>query len=481
MHSAATLASVAALVGTLVGCASPNPATAADPPSLPLLSFSPGSEVSESNVIDRWWLYFDDMDLHRRIADALEHNQDLHIASLRLKAARAQFDETVGAERPMVDANFFSGRSRVSEDTVGIRGAGAQVGSSLRLALTASHELDLWGRLGAATEAARQRLAAQTWARASAEWSLSAQVAETHFAQRSLLRQLEILAAVRLSRQRQLDVVQAAVRAGAASELDLNRSEAELAVAQSNEAALSRRMLAIESSLAMLTGVPLATLGGIVDERPSPLDPTRDISAHLPRGELSTLLVKRPDLRRAEAELAASSAELSQARAALLPSLRLSGSIGSDVRGLSNMFTGPGFAWMLASSLAQPLFDGGRREARVREQTALSGEASVRYQKAVAAAVLEVREAYLTLEHVTDAVASEHRRVEALGKAVRLARVGMQAGVLGQIDALDAERNYLQAQLAEVDAMRDRLLAHVLVFKALGGGHAAAASEPANR
>ncbi len=481
MRSAGALRSVAAglAAACLAGCATPPQPQATARPTLPPLVFAGGTEGSPSAAIERWWLAFDDGELHRRIADALARNRDLSIAAARLQAARAQLDQVASAALPSLDLSAGSGRSRVSAEATGGPGAAARVGASHRLALVSSQELDLWGRLAAGTEAARQRLAAQAWARDAIEWSLSAQVAEAHFTQRAVLRQLEILRDVRVARLRQAEVFRAAARAGAGSELELSRAESELAAAESAEAALSRRWLALQNTLALLTGVPLAGFDQLGLEATVALDPSIDIAPVLPQGELSALLVSRPDLRQAESELAAADADLAQARASTLPVLRLSGSVGSDVRELSSLLSGPGFAWSLASSLVQPVFDGGRNRARVREQAARAEEASLRYQQAVAAAVLEVREAYLSLQHTADAWAAEHRRVESLAQAVRLARIGQRAGLLSQLDTLDAERNHLQAQLAEVDAYRDRLLVRVQAFKALGGGHAAAAAAPA--
>jgi multidrug efflux system outer membrane protein len=477
MRSASAIAVAAAAAACLVaGCATPRPSAPSSRPDLPPLEFAGAGTVAPDVAIDRWWLQFDDAELHQRVTDALARNRDLSIAAARLEAARAQLDQAAGAALPAVDLSASSARSRLSEEAIAQPGSGARTTASHRLALTASHELDLWGRLRAGTDAARERLAAQAWAREAIEWSLSAQVAEAHFTQRALLRQLEVVRAVRQARGRQAEVYRVAARAGAGSELELSRAEAELASAEFDEANLSRRMLALQNSLAILIGLPLAAFDRIGLDRTPPLDPARDIAVSLPKGELSLLLARRPDLRQAESELAAAHADLAQARASTLPVVRLSGSLASDVRDLSMLFNGPGMAWSLAASLVQPLFDGGRNEARVREQAALADVALLQYQKAVAAAVLDVREAYLSLQHSSDAWAAERRRVESLGNAVRLARIGRRAGVLTQLDTLDAERNHLQAQLAEVDAYRERLLVQVQAFKALGGGHAAAAS-----
>lgn len=460
------------LAVVLAGCAAQPPALPMPQPALPVLAFGSAGAQTPEVAIERWWLLFDDPHLHRRIADALARNADLAIAATRLRAARAQLDQANAAALPALDLSASSERSRRSAASMG---AGPLTAGSHRLALTAEHELDLWGRLGAGTDAARARLATQDWARLTIEWSLSAQVAEAHFGERALQRKREILDAVRAARQHEVTLFRRAAAAGAASELELQRAQAELSAAESAQAGLARQALALQNGLAILTGVPLADLGALGQDSTLPLDPARDLGAPLPRGELGTLLARRPDLRRAEASLAAAQADLAQARASTLPVVRLSGQVGSDVRELSGLLHGPGFAWSLAASLLQPVFDGGRARARVEAQAAHADEASLQYRQAVATAVLDVREAYLSLQHADDALAAERQRVASLAVAERLARSGLRAGVLAQIDTLDAERQHLQAQLAEVEACRDRLLVQVQAFKALGGGHGAPA------
>lgn len=463
-----------AAAAALAGCASPPPAPGAHRPAWPADASFETTAVSTPLDIDRWWTLFDDPQLDRHVAAALARNADLAVAAARLREARALLDQAAAATLPRVDLQATSGRSRTSAQAAGLPDGAARSGGAHRAALTAEHELDLWGRLGADTQAARERLQAQAWTRASVAWSLTAQVAEAHFARRALDRQLAIAQSVRLGRQREVSMRSAELQAGTAAELLLRRAQAELGTAEATVAALSRRSLAVQHALALLTAVPLDEL--VRDWRidPLPLDPSQPFETRLPSGALAQLLVRRPDVRQAEAELRAAQADVSAARAGTLPAVRLSGSVGSDVRELSGLFTGAGFAWTLANSLVQSVFDGGRARAQVHASEARSDAALSRYQRTVAAAVLDVREAYLAVDLDTRALQAEQARVASLARALALARIGQQAGVSAPLDTLDAERNHFQAQLAEVDAYRDRLLGQVAVFKALGGGPFAA-------
>ncbi|MBL8346345.1 MAG: efflux transporter outer membrane subunit, partial [Rubrivivax sp.] len=445
--------------------------------ALPAPPRDTAASVVPALAIDRWWVHFNDPALNTLIEGALTRNADLGIAAARLREARAQLDEARGAQSPTLDLQASSGRARASADSLGgspgeTSSGRGHTGSAHKVALAAQYEVDLWGRLAAGTDAARARLASQAWAHAAIEWGLSAQLAEVHFSLRTMQRQREIAEAVRLGREQTVALRRTGHAAGVGSEFELRRAEAELASAETTLAGLQRQQLALESARALLAGTPLAQLAA-APSADVPLDPAAAFEARLPQGDMATLLLRRPDLRQAEARLAATRADIGAARAATLPALRLSGSVGSDVRELSNLFNGPGFAWALAASAAQSLFDGGRAGARIEQAQARSDAALLAYRQSVATALAELREAYAAFDTAERALAAERRRVAALAQAMRLARLGHEAGVLPQIDALDAERSHFQAQLAEVDTYRDRLLGQVAAFKALGGGHAA--------
>jgi len=481
------------LATTLVGCAvavrEPAPGRAAAEAAaeldrevfgvaLPAAPREAAVTVVPALAIDRWWLHFDDPALNSLIEGALARNADLGIAAARLREARALLDEARSAQSPSLDLQASSGRARASADSLGgASGVSGHTGSAHKVALAAQYEIDLWGRLAAGTDAARARLASQAWAHAAIEWSLSAQLAEVHFSLRTVQRQLEIAEAVRVGREQTVALRRTGHTAGVGSEFELRRAEAELAAAETTLAGLLRQRLALESALALLAGTPLAQLT-TAPAATVALDPSATFEARLPQGDMATLLVRRPDLRQAEAQLTATRADVGAARAATLPALRLSGSVGSDVRELSNLFNGPGFAWALAASAAQSIFDGGRAGARVEQAQARADAALLAYRQRVATALTEVRETYAAFDTAERALAAERRRVAALGQALRLARLGHEAGALPQIEALDAERSHFQAQLAEVDAYRDRLLGQVAAFKALGGGHAADRKTP---
>jgi multidrug efflux system outer membrane protein len=449
---------------------------AAPPPSLrsnPPPDLGTAAVVTSVDArIDRWWLAFGDAELARLIDEALARNADLEAAVARVRQAQANADAAGASQWPTLDAQVQSGRAQQS--TVGatpLPPAMDRIANSNKASLSTSYELDLWGRLSSSARAARQRLLATEWARASLEWTLTAQVAETYFQLAAVDRQVQISEAVRASQEATVAMRERERAVGAGNEFDLRRAQAELQGTDSTLASHRRKRLALEQSLLVLLGRDPAAPGPV--ERRA-LDEAAEATLALPADAAAALLARRPDVQRVEAELAAANADIAAARAALFPTLRLSGSVGSDARAFDDLFSGPAAIWSLAASLTQSIFDGGARRARVDLDRARAEETLADYRKVVTGAVADARDAYGALDLQAQALAAERGRVGALARAHELARIGHGAGAYSYLDLLDAERNWHQAQLQQVAAYRDQLIGHVAVYKALGGGYAAA-------
>jgi multidrug efflux system outer membrane protein len=480
MRDAVAFCAALPLVAALAGCAiAPDRSTRPTLTSAALPTLAPSASAQPAELaIERWWTTFGDPELERLVDDALARNLDLVAAAARVREARARLDEVHGAQLPRLDLQVQHDRFRQSAD--GLPAGVGTAGTSHSAALVARHELDLWGKLASGSEAARQRLLAQEWARASIAWSLSAQLAEAHFTLRAVQRQLEISSAVRASRATTLALRRREQAAGMGSEFDVRRAEAELASTAATTVALARQRVDLEATIALLSGRPLAEITSAEAPR-RPLDPEAPFAARLPRGDASAMLLARPDVHQAEAALAAANADVASARAATLPSLTLSGTVGSDARSFANLFSGPAMVWSIAASLAQPLFDGGQLRARVGQANARADEAFAEYRQVVLAAVLDLRAAYANLDLAEQATRADNERVVALERARRLAQLGVTNGSLTVLDLLDAERNAYQAQLDAAAAARDQRIAQVAVFKALGGGTPAPVALAANQ
>lgn len=454
-HSLLALAVAAALAGCAV-----TPSSLRGQSAIPALAPSTTASYRNELSIERWWTLFADAELERLVEEALAHNADLESAAARVREARAVLDQARASQMPTLDGQARASREHQNQKTF----------SRYNVGLEAGYEADLWGKLSSTSSAARHQLLATEWARAAFEWTLTGAVAEAYFGLAALDRQIDISLAVRAARANTVELRRREYAVGVGNEFDLRRAEAELTGTDADLAALGRQKVALERTLVLLAGRTPEQIASLQLQR-SRIDETRELSNVLPQGAAADLLIKRPDIRQAEAQLQAANASIDAARAATLPSLRLSGSIGSDAKSVNDLFSGPAALWSLAAGITQPIFDGGRLRARVREEQARGEQVLAGYRKTVAAAVADVREAYATLDLTHQALQAERERVASLARAYDLARRGHAAGALNTIDLLDAERNWYQAQLQQVSAYRDQLVGQVAAFKALGGGY----------
>jgi multidrug efflux system outer membrane protein len=439
--------------------------------TMPALTVSKTAAVKPGLSIDRWWLLFNDAALERLMDEALKRNEDLESAVARIREAQASLDIAGAARAPTLDAQGSAKRQQ--DTTVGARPLPPGVdrrASSHQLSLTAGYEIDLWGRLSSLSDAARHQLLAAAWARSAVEWGLTARLAEAYFGLAAVDRQIAISEVVRVSRETTLKLRQRELAAGAGTELDVRRAEAELSGNEATLASLTRQRISLERALTVLLGrTPAEIAAGSLLR--ATLDESQPFTSVLPQGEAAELLVHRPDVRQAEEQLAAANASIDAARAATLPSVRLSGMLGSDARSIGNLFSGPSIIFSLAANVAYSIMDGGKSKARVQEEHARAEQALTNYRKVIAAAVLDVRETYAALDVNQQSFVAQRDRVVALARARELARRGFDNGALNYLDVLDAERNWYQAQLDQVTAYKDQLTGQVAAFKALGGGY----------
>ncbi|MFO1253301.1 MAG: TolC family protein [Inhella sp.] len=447
------IAPCALALAALLGCAQ-----VSGPSPSPL---EPSASQNTTLELPNWWARFGDALLSQRIEQALRSNGDLQRAAARLREAQAQWSEAQGARLPSLVLGLEGERAHPSAAS-----NGAPQGPTLsqqRAGLVTRFDLDLWGQLRATDQAAGHRLQAEQWARLALAWSLSTQVAELHLSLAALQRQIEISSAVIEGRRGQLAMRDREHAAGASSEFEQRRAQAELAGAESQHHQLLRQQLAAARALALLLGV----------DDFNPATPPLQGEASLPRlpqGELRELLARRPDVRQAEQQLAASQADLRAARAGSLPALQFSGRLGSDARELGQLFKGPGMAWSLLGSLTQSLFDGGRSAARVSQADARRDGQRALYTQALQRAAAEAHEAIEALVVEQQQLEASQRRSTATARAWQLAQRGRALGAISPLDALDSERQHFQAQLDEVEALRKRRVGELGVIKALAQG-----------
>lgn len=451
---------MAILLFSLAGCAALNPDDAAE--SGVTKDTAAADAVPE--IPNHWWRGWRDPELDALVERTLANNGEVRIAAARLREAQARRDEVDAARYPSLGLVASSAREGQPD------ALGGATRSSHRVGLVASHEVDLWGRIAAQRSTAAHDAQAQAWALARVHWSLVAQVVEVHVDLAAANAKLAAAAEVRGTVAGLLDILQAGTQAGTHADLDLERARADLAATDSTIASLQRLRLALLARRALLAGEGSADLTSAPATR---VDDSlaRLATAPLPKGALEQTLQRRPDVQEAKSLLAGRDAAWLATRRARWPQVFLSGDLGSDAARVSGLFSAGGMFWSITQGLAFNLFDGGAANARTDQAQARREAAQAHYEHTLVRALLEVREAYAAMDVNRSVRDAQQRRVAALDKAVQMARAGYDAGALGQIDLLDAQRQHLVARIALVDSQRDLLVGQVAAFKALGAGH----------
>lgn len=418
---------------------------------------------------DRWWSIYGDPALDRLVEEALARNQDLALATARVDEARALLRVANAGYLPAVDAAAQRDRTRSSErSSTPLPPSVPLERNSYRAQLNVSYEVDLWGRVRRASEAARADLLSTQAARDTVRIALTAEVARAYYALIALDAQVEATRRSVENRSEGLALQRTRLAAGLINDFTLRQLEADVAATRAQLPALENARTAQELVLAVLLGrSPRAIVQETVARAADRGEPPVPV---VPEGLPSDLLLRRPDIASAEQQLIAANARIGAARASLFPRIGLSGYYGSESAALSDLFTAPARVWQLAFALSQPIFQGGRLFGEVEAVQARERQALAQYQKTVQEAFREARTALSAQGRSREVFEAEGARVTALTEALRLARIRYQNGLISQIEVLDTERNLLQGELNRIDALRAQRAAVADVVRALGGG-----------
>jgi len=416
-----------------------------------------------------WWRVYSDPELEKLVAEALERNANLQVAAARVDEARALLVQTDASLYPQVDGQF--GRSRtLSSSATGLLPPGVQRERNNYIAsVGVSYEVDLWGKLRASSQAARADLLASEAARETVRITLAADVAKTWFSLRALDAEV-------VSTRRAVGLLEDGLRlqkkrfeGGVISEFDYRQLEAEAATTRAQLPPLQRDLEIQEAALAVLLGRSPKSIMEDAFARAAEDTATALAPAAVPEGLPSELLLRRPDLIEAEQRLIAANARIAAARAAIFPSIVLTGYAGSEAQALSALFTGPAGIWGLAIGIAGTIFDAGRREAQVDAARAREMQLLAAYQGAIQNAFREVRSALATQARARESYEVESARAAALASSLRLALLRYRNGLASQLEVLDVERNLLAAVNSRHEALRAQRAAVADLYKALGG------------
>jgi multidrug efflux system outer membrane protein len=421
---------------------------------------------------EAWWKIYGDPALDALVDEAFRTNSDLVVAAARVDEARAVLGEANSFFWPRIDAQAGASRTQVSRRTATAFPGFPRQFNDYRATLDVSYDLDLFGRLRSGAEAARAELAASEASRDAVRLALAAQVAKSYYAMQAFDRQVVLTRETVQLREQALELQRKRFRGGVISEFELRQLEAEAAAVRAQLPPLEQARETEGAALSVLLGrTPREVMQSTIKvSRPAPMAQASDLSAPvLPEGLPSELLLRRPDLVAAERQLAAAHAQIAVARADLFPSISLTGSLGRESAQLSDLFTGPAGIANIALGVAQPIFAGGRLEARSQQAEARERQALAQYQQAIRNAFGEVRTALAVQSRSRESFDAQAAREQALTETARLARLRYENGVASQLDVIDAERNLLAARVARIDALRQHRAAIADLFRALGG------------
>jgi multidrug efflux system outer membrane protein len=403
-----------------------------------------------------WAQAFNGARLRQLIPLALANNRDLRVAAANIDSARATSATRDADLWPTVNAGISGSRTpNASGGVMSIYQAGLQVNA---------YELDLFGRLRGLGAAARAQLLATEANQQAVRIALVAGVATAEIALQADEALLNITRDTLASREEALRLTRQRFEGGVTNEIDLRAAESAMQAARAALAQTQRQRTLDENALVLLLGAPLpaglpAPTGELADFEPL---------AELPAGVPAEVLTRRPDLRQAEAQLAAADANIDAARDAFLPRITLTGSFGVASSQLSDLFKNS--AWSFAPSFVQPLFDAGRNRANLAQARAQRDAATAQYEKAVQSAFRDVADALAGRATLAEQRSAQAAQVEAEARRLALSEQRYRGGIASSLEVLDAQRSLFTAQLALVQVQSLRAQNLVAIYRALGGG-----------
>jgi multidrug efflux system outer membrane protein len=412
--------------------------------------------------VPAWWRSFGDTELDALVQEALVANHDLRIATARVDEFAALVAATRAQGLPQVGYGVSAGRQRLSSALTSLPPDVNPISESYSGLLSASWELDLWGRIRRENEAARANLFATEQARLGVALTLVSSVVSGYITLLDLDRQLEISQATLDGRKRNVEVFQLRLDGGAVSEFEMMQVTAEYETAAAAIPVLQQAIAQQENALSVLVG---RNPGSI--RRGKTLQSL--IAPPVPAGLPSDLIARRPDILQAEQQLVAANALVGAARALYFPTLSLTGSGGTASSQLNDLFTGPAHTWSYTGQLLGPLFSGGAIDAANRQAKSRRDQALEAYQKTIQSAFRDVDDSLAAIQAKRTLIASLGRQVKALERAVELTRERYDNGYTDYLEVLDTERSLFSAELSLSSARGDGYRSLVDLYRALGG------------
>ena len=419
-----------------------------------------------------WRDFLRDARLQRLVEIALANNRDLRVAMLNVEQVRAQYRIQRAALLPQVGGFLDATRSHTPAATS--PSGKASTSQSIEAGVSASWEIDFFGRLTSMSDSAKQQYVASGYGRQAAEILLVSQVADQYLTLLAYDEQLQVTRDTAATAKKSYDIVKLQFDAGTGTELALRQAETVVEQAQANFAAQVRGRAQAENTLVLLLGAPL----------PAGLPPAvrlgqETLLADIPPGLPSDLIARRPDVLQAEALLRAENADIGAARAAFFPRISLTGLLGLASPALSGLFSAGTAAWSVTPALTVPIFNGGALAANLDVARVRKDIGVAQYERAIQGAFREVADGLAARGTYDDELAALERYTAAQQRRLQLSDFRYRNGVDAYLTVLTAQTDYYNAQLALVATRLQRLTNLVDLYRELGGGWIATTGEAA--
>ncbi|MGH8550487.1 MAG: efflux transporter outer membrane subunit [Methylococcales bacterium] len=424
----------------------------------------------------KWWEQFGDPVLNGLMDQAFRGNLDLKIAAARVEEFMGLYGSTRSNLFPQFSGNAEYLRRKSSSQVFSFPGAGSPTNSPFdfaRLGVAMDWELDVWGVLRRANEAALADLQSQEAIRRAVLLTLASDIAQTYVQLRTLDNNLEITRQIvaTLAEQRRID--HARFREGYGSELEVSQVESEY----------QRRLALIpgvEESIAQTEHALKVLLG----ENPGSIARGRNLDElalpPVPAGLPSDLLIRRPDIQQAEQQLISANARIGVARGQYFPKIALTGDVGQLSTQMATLFTPGANFWAIGSTLLTPIFTAGRIAGQVQAAEAVQREALANYQRSILSAFREFEDALVAIQKTREQQQRQGARVGAVANYYRLSKLRYDEGLVDYITLLDSLRQLYEAQIDLLQSQSSTFTASIQLYRAMGGGWIVQAEESAD-
>jgi outer membrane protein, multidrug efflux system len=415
-------------------------------------------------VNTKWWEQFNDPVLNELVDISLQENKDVKIAAAVIEEFMGRYGVVRAPLYPQIGAGAIAGRDRATEKgPAPMSSAVENPANNYQVFLNVSWEIDLWGKLRRATEAARADLLSTEEAKRTVILSLVSSVAGSYINLRDLDKQLEIAKQTAKAREDSYKLFKLRFEGGVISELELSQVKSEYEAALAAIPLLEKTIIQQENALSVLLGRNPGAIqrGKTVDELVLP---------GIPAGLPSDLLVNRPDIRQAEQNLISANAQIGVARAQYFPTISLTGLFGWASTDLSDLFSGPAKTWSWAVPVAAPIFTGGAISGQVKAAEAIQQQTLVRYQQVIQNAFRETEDSLVDQRKTKEQLQTLKEQVGSLTDYARIARLRYDNGYTSYIEVLDAERSLFNVQLTYAQTQGVLFQAMINLYKAMGGG-----------